>query len=73
MAHPSATEIAYQEDHLGDDKRATVIAPNVIFTVAAIVAVVLRFESRRIAKTDIRADDWCIVGGLVHRACRSGE
>ena len=70
MATPSAAEIVYQETHSGDDRRATVIAPNVIFTIAAIVAVVLRFESRRIAKTKLKADDWWIVGGLVHRASR---
>lgn len=67
MATPSSAEIAYQKAHLDDDKRATVIAPNIIFTVAAIVAVVLRFESRRIARTDLKADDWWIVSGLVRR------
>ena len=73
MPTPSAADIAYQEAHLGDDRRATVIAPNVVFTIAAIVAVVLRFESRRIAKTNIKADDWWIVGGLVHKDSRSRE
>ena len=71
MATPSSTDIAYQKAHLGDNRRATVIVPNVFFTVAAIVAVVLRFESRRIARTDLKADDWWILGGLVRRAHRS--
>ena len=73
MPTPSVAVIAYQEAHLGDDRRAAVIAPNVVFTIAAIVAVALRFESRRIAKTEIKADDWWILGGLVHRVSRSRE
>ncbi len=71
MPTPSAAAIAYQEAHLGDDRRATVIAPNVVFIIAAIVAVVLRFESRHIARTALKADDWWILGGLVHEASRS--
>lgn len=68
MASLSSTDIAYQKAHIGDDRRATIVVPNVIFTVAAVVAVVLRFESRRIARTDLKADDWWIFGGRVCRA-----
>ncbi|KAL2038022.1 hypothetical protein N7G274_009242 [Stereocaulon virgatum] len=65
MATPSAAEITYQETHLGDDRRATIIVPNVVFIVAAMVAVILRFESRRIARIELKADDWWIAGGLI--------
>ncbi|MCJ1455501.1 hypothetical protein MMC28_005856 [Mycoblastus sanguinarius] len=65
MATPSAAEIAYQTAHSSDDRRPTVIVPNIVCPIAAYVAVLLRFESRRIARTKLRADDWWIVAGLI--------
>ena len=73
MATPSAAEIAYQTAHSSDDRRPTVIVPNIVCPIAAYVAVLLRFESRRIARTKLRADDWWIVAGLVRRRSRSSK
>ncbi|KAL8747315.1 MAG: hypothetical protein Q9190_000782 [Brigantiaea leucoxantha] len=65
MLSLSTEEIEYQRAHLKEDKRAMIIGPSVVFLVAAYIAVILRFASRRIARTAYKQDDWWILGGLV--------
>ena len=61
----SEGEIADQSMHKDDNKVANIITCGVLMGLIAITAVALRFLSRRIARTKIGADDWCIVTGLV--------
>ena len=49
MADSLESANAYQKAHLGDSKRAEIIAPTVIFLVIAYLAVFFRYKSRRIA------------------------
>lgn len=41
---------AYQKAHLGDDRKAEIIAPTVIFLAIAYTAVFFRYKSRRVAR-----------------------
>ena len=55
----------YQLDHV-DESRANNIRSSLIACLAiATIAVILRFVSRRMVTTSIRADDWMIVVALV--------
>lgn len=67
MILPNVQQINYMIAHKQDDKRAGIIASNVICIVAAYVAVTARFVSRRLVKAQLQADDWWIVVGLVSR------
>ena len=49
MANSLVSAYAYQKAHLGDNKRAEITAPTVIFLAIAYLAVFLRYKSRRIA------------------------
>ena len=62
---PSAAEIQYMQEHIGDDKSTSIIVANVLCVVAAYIAVILRFVSRRFVLAGLKADDWWIVAGLV--------
>ena len=75
MLSLSTEEIEYQRAHLKEDKRAMIIGPSVVFLVAAYIAVILRFASRRIARTAYKQDDWWILGGLVELGiyCRGNK
>lgn len=57
--------LAYQKAHIGDDKRANIIAGNVVGILVAYIAVYLRFLSRRLARTPVKGDDILILGSLV--------
>ena len=78
---PTPQEIAYQEAHITDDKTGSIIAANATCYAIGIIAVALRFLSRRISKIKYELDDWLVVVGLVrpplpsilHIFCPSGQ
>ena len=65
MATPTPTEVSYSQAHLNDDRIPTIIAVDTLLLSVASIAVILRFVSRSIVKSALRADDWMIVVGLV--------
>ena len=71
MATPSPAEIQYQLDHISDTKVPGMISSFVISLTTAYIAVCLRLISRRISKTKLQADDWCIILSLVRRFDKS--
>lgn len=56
MADSLESANAYQKAHLGDSKRAEIIAPTVIFLAIAYLAVFFRYKSRRIAGVRLGAE-----------------
>ncbi len=63
MASPS--DIQYQIDHINDDRGSAIITSHAIVLSLAVIAVMLRFVSRRLCRTQILADDVMIVVALV--------
>ena len=61
---PSA-QAQYQLDHVDESKVNDILASLTSCLVIASTAVILRFISRRMVPTSIRADDWMIVAALV--------
>ena len=51
--------------HISDNMVPNIIAANVVCFTIACIAVVLRFQARRILKIRYEADDWLILAGLV--------
>ncbi|KAI1095501.1 hypothetical protein F5B19DRAFT_439760 [Rostrohypoxylon terebratum] len=47
-----------------ENKQGTVIGPVVLFSVLAIIAVILRFKCRSLARANIGPDDWLILAAL---------
>ena len=78
---PTPQEIAYQEAHINDDKSGSIIAASATCYAIGIIAVALRFLSRRISRIRYEWDDWLCVAGLVrpplpfilHILCPSGQ
>lgn len=62
---PSPAKLLYEQQHITDDRSASLIAANVVCVSLAFVAVCMRFTSRRMAKIKYQADDWLIISGLV--------
>lgn len=71
MIELTASEVAYQEAHIEDDSKLEIIVPTAITLAIAYAAVFLRFVSRRLSRTAIKADDWSVVIGLVKRPTKS--
>lgn len=67
MARPTATatEMVYQKAHAGDDRRLDVVVSHAICITLAIIAVVLRFISRRIGTVKVGWNDHMILVGSV--------
>lgn len=63
--HLTPAEIRYQQDHIGDDARANVIAANAACLPLACIAVALRFGCRRMSRIKYELDDWLILAALV--------
>lgn len=61
----SPQAIAEQKVHMNDDRRKDVVIAAVVCLAVAMIAVVLRFLSRRLAKARILWDDYMIIVGLV--------
>ena len=65
MALPNIQEIQYQLAHIHEDRSNDIVVSHAICIVIAVVAVVLRFASRRICKAPILADDYMTIVALV--------
>lgn len=65
--------IAYQEAHIGEDRKGDIIAAAAICLFAASTATILRFVSRQLAKAALKLDDWLLVVGLVSASCVKNE
>ena len=65
MATPNPTEIQYQLLHIHEDRSKDIVNSNAICMVIAIVAVTLRFVSRRLCKAAFLADDYVCLAALV--------
>lgn len=65
MAPPNAQEIQYQLAHIHQDRSNDIVISHAICIVIAVVAVVLRFSSRRLCKAPILADDFMTIVALV--------
>ncbi|MCJ1327868.1 hypothetical protein MMC10_004543 [Thelotrema lepadinum] len=61
----SPGEISYEKAHITDDRTGQVTAANVVCCIVAILAVALRFLSRKYANAHLGADDWLLVASLV--------
>ena len=61
------TSIEYQKAHAYENRATEIIIPHVVCLVFAVLAVILRFISRRI-KAGIHLDDWVCLVALVSRA-----
>ena len=55
----------YQLDHVDESRADNIRSSLIACLVIATVAVILRFISRRMVTTSIKADDWMIVAALV--------
>ena len=58
MAEPSPSEIAYEKAHINQSRQVNLAVSNGICLGIAYIAVLLRFISRRLAKTPNGKDDW---------------
>lgn len=65
MAPPNAQEIQYQLAHIHEDRSNDIVVSHGICIVIAVVAVLLRFSSRRLCKAPILADDYMTIVALV--------
>lgn len=65
MAAPSAADIEYQKAHINDDRRIGIAVSNGVCLGVAVIAVTLRYVSRRLTKSKNLADDWWAWIGLV--------
>ena len=48
-----------------DDQRPIILGVSIALPIISILAVLLRFESRRIKRVPLGADDWTILAALV--------
>ena len=55
----------YQLAHINDSKKVAVLTTYIISTSISLLAVILRFVSRRIGHTKYGADDWIMLAALV--------
>ncbi|KAL8824018.1 MAG: hypothetical protein Q9170_008272 [Blastenia crenularia] len=58
---PTASDIEYMEAHVKDTEIRGMIAVSMFGICIVVVAVALRFMSRRVVRAEIKADDWIIV------------
>ena len=65
MAPPNEQEIQYQLAHIHEDRSSDIVVSHSICIVIAVVAVLLRFTSRRLCKAPILADDYMTIVALV--------
>lgn len=65
MPPPNAQEIQYQLAHIHQDRSNEIVVSHGVCIVIAVVAVILRFSSRRLCKAPLLADDYMIIVALV--------
>ena len=58
---PPPVEAHYQLDHINESRVKDVLSSQIACFALATVAVILRFVSRRLSKTAIKADHWMTV------------
>lgn len=58
-------EAEYQLAHIKDSRRVATLTAYIISVCISLPAVIMRFVSRRIARTKYGADDWIILAALV--------
>ena len=58
-------EARYQLAHIDESRAKDINSSHFVCLAIAVVAVALRFLSRRISKTPLKADDWMIIAALV--------
>lgn len=69
MAELPPQELAYQKEHLHDDRRIVILVVALVMAVVATVAVTLRFACRRHMKVGTSCDDYLILAALVRLTC----
>ena len=72
MGLPTPAEIQYMKVHINDSKVSQILATNIACTLIALLAITLRFASRRLIKADRKADDWFVVIALVGEEIKIG-
>ena len=65
MVHLTPEDIAYQKEHIQDDRSNDIIVSHTICIAIASVAVILRFISRRVGNLKVSWDDYMIVAAFV--------
>ena len=55
----------YQLAHINDSKRAAFLAAYIVSVSTSLLAIIMRFVSRRIGRTKYGADDWIMLVALV--------
>jgi uncharacterized membrane protein len=55
----------YQLEHINESRVKDIVSSHITCLIIAVVAVLLRFVSRRMMKTALKADDWMIVAALI--------
>ena len=60
-------EAKYQLAHIKDSKRVATLIAYVVSASLSLVAVIMRFVSRRIGRTKYGADDWVMLAALVFK------
>ena len=58
-------EAQYQLVHINESKRASIVITYIICIPILVLAIIMRFVSRRIGRTKYGADDWVMLLGLV--------
>lgn len=62
---PPPSEILYQKEHINESRVPTLLGSGITCLGLAVIAVVLRFISRRLGRIKYEYDDWLIIPGLV--------
>lgn len=71
MAEPSPSDMAAENPYIDQSRQIVLSVCNAILLAIAYIAVLLRFISRRLAKTHIGKDDWWIWTALVGTVLKS--
>ena len=58
-------EAQYQLAHIKDSRRVATLTAYIVSACISLLAVIMRFVSRRIARTKYGADDWIMLAALV--------
>ena len=64
-AEAMAASLQYQKEHISDTKVPMIMASVIAWFVIAYTAVAMRLISRRLSRTLLKWDDWCILSSLV--------
>lgn len=62
---PTSADIEYMKNHVADTKVPGILAVNIAGLLIVLIAVALRFVSRRLVRAHYGTDDWTIVFAAV--------